>query len=128
MFLLLESKGNYAFKKAAKFKGEGKPTLSMRWFPLSLRPSPLPFTDQGSTPGPPYAVPSLFEIGILITEFSESWIRWLWLEGLGKAGLFGCQSGIRGLWLETFGKQGLFGCQSGIRRLWLEGIWKGRVF
>ena len=45
-----------------------------------------------SIPGPPYAVPSLFEIGILITEFSVSWIRWLWLEGLGKAGLFRCQS------------------------------------
>ena len=25
-----------------------------------------------SVPGPPYAVPSLFEIGILITEFSVS--------------------------------------------------------
>ena len=25
----------------------------MRRFPLSLRPSPLPYTDQGSTPGPP---------------------------------------------------------------------------
>ena len=64
----------------------------MRWFPLSLRPSPLPFTDQGSAPGPPYAVPSLFEIGILITGFSESGIRGLWLGAFGKAGLFRCQS------------------------------------
>ena len=44
------------------------------------------------------------ELGILITEFSVSWIRWLWLEGLSKEGLFGCQSGIRGLWLGAFGK------------------------
>ena len=28
----------------------------MRRFPLSLKPSPLPYTDQGSAPGPPYAV------------------------------------------------------------------------
>ena len=52
------------------------------------------YTDQGSTPGPPYAVPSLFEIGILITEFSESWIRWLWLTAFGKVGLFRCQSAL----------------------------------
>ena len=37
-----------------------------------------------SAPGPPYAVPSLFEIGILITEFSESGIRGLWLGAFGK--------------------------------------------
>ena len=51
-----------------------------------------PYTDQGSAPGPPYAVPSLFEIGILITEFSASWIRGLWLTAFGKAGFFRCQS------------------------------------
>ena len=34
--MLLESKGNCAFKKAGKDKGGGKPTLSMRRFPLSL--------------------------------------------------------------------------------------------
>ena len=28
----------------------------------------------------------------------------LWLEGLSKEGLFGCQSGIRRLWLTAFGK------------------------
>ena len=43
-----KSKANSTFCKVVKQKGEGKPTLSMRWFPLSLRPSPLPFTDQGA--------------------------------------------------------------------------------
>ena len=81
-----------------------------------------------STPGPPYAVPSLFEIGILITEFSESWIRGLWLTAFGKAGFFRCQSGIRRLWLGGVGKAGLFGCQSGIRRLWLGGLSKAGAF
>ena len=42
------------------------------------------FHRPGGTPGPPYAVPSLFEIGILITEFSVSWIRGLWLGAFGK--------------------------------------------
>ena len=51
-FLLLESKGNCAFKKARKVKGEGKPTFSTRSFPLSLRPSPLPCGDRGNPPTP----------------------------------------------------------------------------
>ena len=53
-----KAKETALLKKQANFKGEGKPTLSMRWFPLSLRPSPLPFTDQGSTPGPPFSLRS----------------------------------------------------------------------
>ena len=50
------------------------------------------FLGAKAPPGPPYAVPSLFEIGILITEFSVSWIRWLWLTAFDKSGLFRCQS------------------------------------
>ena len=58
-FSALEKQGKLYFLKVVKYKGEGKPTLSMRWFPLSLRPSPLPFTDQGTpldprTPCLPY--------------------------------------------------------------------------
>ena len=33
---LLKKRQKSAFSKAGKDKGEGKPTLSMRWFPLSL--------------------------------------------------------------------------------------------
>ena len=36
LFWLWESKGNFAFKKARKVKGEGKPTFSTRSFPLSV--------------------------------------------------------------------------------------------
>ena len=75
-----KAKETALLKKQAKFKGEGKPTLSMRRFPLSLFIYPKlcsfglllkmrciffteqSYTDQGSTPGPPYAVPSLFEV------------------------------------------------------------------
>ena len=138
----------------------------MRWFPLSLRPSPLPFTDQGApldplcnhpklcsfAPAPKNAVhflygavlhrpallPPLQSVFAKDTAFlsakaqklknsakQNSWrvcrfslwnsagcVR-IWLEGLGKVGLgkvglFGCQSGIRGLWLEGLSKEGLF--------------------
>ena len=58
-FSALEKQGKLYFLKVVKYKGEGKPTLSMRRFPLSLKPSPLPYTDQGAT-------------GVLISEFSVS--------------------------------------------------------
>ena len=79
-------------------------------------------------PWTPYAMLSLFEIGILITGFSESGIRGLWLTAFDKSGLFRCQSGIRWLWLEAFDKSGLFRCQSGIRWLWLEAFDRSGFF
>ena len=46
-----------------------------------------------SAPGPPYAVPSLFEIGILITEFSVSWIRGFGSRLLISNGFLGAKAG-----------------------------------
>ena len=40
----------------------------------------------------PRAMLSLFDAGVLISEFSASWIRWIWLGAFGKAGFFRCQS------------------------------------
>ena len=69
-FCFWKAKETALLKKQAKFKGEGIPTLSMRWFPLSLFIYPKlcsfglllkmrciffteqSYTDQGSTPGP----------------------------------------------------------------------------
>ena len=90
LFLLWKSRANSTFSKVVKYKGEGKPTLSMRRFPLSFfytRNSwsfglllkmrcifftEQPYTDQGSTPGPPNALLFLFATGVLITEFWDS--------------------------------------------------------
>ena len=60
----------------------------------------------GGTPGPPYAVPSLFEIGILITEFSVSGIRGFGSRLLIGQGFLGAKAGFGGFGL------GLLGCQS----------------
>ena len=43
-------------------------------------------------PRTPYAMLSLFDAGVLISEFSVSWIRGLWLTAFDKSGLFRCQS------------------------------------
>ena len=60
-------------KKQAKFNGKGKPTLSMRWFPLSLRPSPLPFTDQGAPLDP--RTPFFFFATGIMGFGSGPWVR-----------------------------------------------------
>ena len=110
----------YAFKKAAKIKGEGKPTLSMRRFPLSLCNHPKLMEFRAA---PKNAVHFLYG-AVLHRPGEHPWtpVRrffffatgglGLWLEAFDKLGLFRCQSGIRGLWLTTFGKLGLFMCQS----------------
>ena len=112
LFWLWESKGNCAFKKAGKIQGRGETNA----FDAMVSPLPiyLPETLQfraapknavhflygavlhrpGGTPGPPYAVPSLFEIGILITGFSESGIRGFGLRLLISQGFLGAKAGF----------------------------------
>ena len=87
---LLKKRQKSAFSKAGKDKGEGKPTLSMRWFPLSLfiypklcsfAPAPknavhflygAALHRPGERPWTPYAMLSLFDAGVLISEFIAS--------------------------------------------------------
>ena len=91
MYWLLEKQGKLYFLQSSQTKGRGETNA----FDAKVSPLPiyLPETHgefraapknavhflygaalhrPGGSPGPPYAVPSLFEIGILITEFSVS--------------------------------------------------------
>ena len=83
----------------------------MRRFPLSLRPSPLPFTDQGSTPGPL----SLFCATALCKSCRIRLSRILgWFAGfrLGVFSRLWNSAGCVRIWLGAFGKKRLFRCQS----------------
>ena len=134
-FGFLKAKETALLKKQAKFKGEGKPTLSMRWFPLSLSPLPiyLPETLQfraapknavhflygavlhrpGEHPWTPYAMLSLFDAGVLISEFSVSGIRGLWLTAFDWSGFLGAKAGFVGFGLGLLVSSGFFDAKAG---------------
>ena len=120
---LLKKRQKSAFSKAGKDKGEGKPTLSMRWFPLSLfiypklcsfAPAPKNAVHflygavlhrPGGTPGPL----SLFCANALCQSYKKcSFLRLFAGFRLGVfSRLWEPEVCVR-IWLGAFGKAGLF--------------------
>ena len=78
-------------KKRQNSRERGNQRFRCDGFPSPLDPHPFLSPTRGH-PWTPYAMLSLFDAGVLINEFSVSWIRRLWLTVFDKKRLFRCQS------------------------------------
>ena len=106
LYWLLEKQGKLYFLQSSQTKGRGV----LAAFATSVCQSNCVFLCKGTklqNSAKPNSGDSLSVFALECVFAFDTGGLGLWLEGLSKEGLFGCQSGIRRLWLGAFGKSGL---------------------